>query len=613
MADAPRASLNFAPAEVNVESLPDGGMVLTSPQELGPYHRHLGEALRQQAGATPERDFLAERDAEGGWRRFTFAGTKAAADAIAQALLDRGLGPERPVMILSGNSIDFALLQLGAMQAGIPVAPVSPAYSLMSQDFSKLKYIHEMVEPALVYAANGTAFSKALAALELDGVEVVVGAAPPDGIDVTPFADLLATEPGPAVEEAFTNVGPDTLAKILFTSGSTGMPKGVVNTQRMLCSNQQMVVQLWPFLTGRPPVLVDWMPWNHTFGGNHDFDMVLCRGGTLYIDGGRPLPGLIEQTVRNLAEISPTLYLSVPAGYAALLPFLERDKALCENFFRELDMVFYAGAALPQELWQRLEKLSIETTGKLVTMASAWGSTETAPMATSVHFPIDRAGVIGLPAPGTAIKLAPSGDKMELRVKGPNVTPGYYKRSDLTAEAFDHDGFYCMGDGGKLADPDDPAKGIVFDGRTGEDFKLTTGTWVHTGGLRIAALDAAAPALQDALVAGHDRDFVGLLAWPNLAACRKLVDAGEDTDAGQIVADTAIRDHVAAGLRRYNEAQKGSSTRILRVLLMAEPPSMDANEITDKGYINQRAGLTRRADLVDKLYADPPDDDVIVV
>jgi feruloyl-CoA synthase len=441
----------------------------------------------------------------------------------------------------------------------------------------------------------------------------VVGAAPPDGIDVTPFADLLATEPGPAVEEAFTNVGPDTLAKILFTSGSTGMPKGVVNTQRMLCSNQQMVVQLWPFLTGRPPVLVDWMPWNHTFGGNHDFDMVLCRGGTLYIDGGRPLPGLIEQTVRNLAEISPTLYLSVPAGYAALLPFLERDKALCENFFRELDMVFYAGAALPQELWQRLEKLSIETTGKLVTMASAWGSTETAPMATSVHFPIDRAGVIGLPAPGTAIKLAPSGDKMELRVKGPNVTPGYYNRSDLTAEAFDHDGFYCMGDGGKLADPDDPAKGIVFDGRTGEDFKLTTGTWVHTGGLRIAALDAAAPALQDALVAGHDRDFVGLLAWPNLAACRKLVDAGEDTDAGQIVADTAIRDHVAAGLRRYNEAQKGSSTRILRVLLMAEPPSMDANEITDKGYINQRAGLTRRADLVDKLYADPPDDDVIVV
>jgi feruloyl-CoA synthase len=499
------------------------------------------------------------------------------------------------------------------MQAGIPVAPVSPAYSLMSQDFSKLKYIHEMVEPALVYAANGAAFAKALGALELGGVEVVVGAAPPDGIDATPFADLLAAEPGPAVEEAFAKVGPDTLAKILFTSGSTGMPKGVVNTQRMLCSNQQMVVQLWPFLTGRPPVLVDWMPWNHTFGGNHDFDMVLCRGGTLYIDGGRPLPGLIEQTVRNLAEISPTMYLSVPAGYAALLPFLERDKALCENFFRELDMVFYAGAALPQELWQRLEKLSIETTGKLVTMASAWGSTETAPMATSVHFPIDRAGVIGLPAPGTAIKLAPSGDKMELRVKGPNVTPGYYKRPDLTDEAFDDDGFYCMGDGGKLADPDDPAKGIVFDGRTGEDFKLTTGTWVHTGGLRIAALDAAAPALQDALVAGHDRDFVGLLAWPNLAACRKLVDAGEETDAGQIVADAAIRDHVAAGLRRYNEAQKGSSTRILRVLLMAEPPSMDANEITDKGYINQRAGLTRRADLVDKLYAEPPDDDVIVV
>ncbi len=611
MSEAPRARLNFAPAEVDVERRADGTMILTSPQALEPHERQLGEWLWRAATAAPERTFLAERGPDGAWRRLDYGAARTGADAVSQALLDRGLGPERPVMALSPNGIDLALLLLGAMQVGIPAVPVSPAYSLMSRDFTRLKHIHGVVEPALVYAADGELFGAALAALELGGVEVVVSARPPTGLAATDFQELLEVAPTAAVDQAFARVGPDSVAKILFTSGSTGFPKGVLNTQRMLCSNQQAVAQLWPFVTERPPLLVDWLPWNHTFGGNHDFNMVLRNAGTLYIDGGRPLPGRFAETVRNLREVSPTIYFNVPAGYGLLLPELERDAGLRERFFRDLDMVFYAGAALSQDLWRRMEEVATRATGKRPVMASAWGSTETAPMATAVHYPIDRAGVMGLPAPGTAIKLTPVGDKLELRVRGANVFPGYLKEPELTAAAFDDEGFYRIGDAGKLIDPHDPAKGIAFDGRTGEDFKLTTGTWVHAGSLRVAALEAAAPALQDAVVTGHGRDRVGVLAWPSLAGCRGLAGAGEETGAAALIEDQRVRAHVAAGLRAHNAAHPGSSQRFARVLLMAEPPSMDANEITDKGYVNQAAVLERRRDLVERLYAEPADDEVL--
>lgn len=611
MSEAPRARLNFAPAEVDVERRADGTMILTSPQALEPHERQLGEWLRRSAAAAPERTFLAERGPDGAWRRLDYGAARAGADAVSQALLDRGLGPERPVMALSPNGIDLALLLLGAMQVGVPAVPVSPAYSLMSRDFTRLKHIHGVVEPALIYAADGELFGAALAALELGGVELVVSARPPTGLAATDFQELLEVAPTAAVDEAFARVGPDSVAKILFTSGSTGFPKGVLNTQRMLCSNQQAVAQLWPFVTERPPLLVDWLPWNHTFGGNHDFNMVLRNAGTLYIDGGRPLPGRFAETVRNLREVSPTIYFNVPAGYGLLLPELERDAQLRERFFRDLDMVFYAGAALSQDLWRRMEEVATRATGKRPVMASAWGSTETAPMATAVHYPIDRAGVMGLPAPGTAIKLTPVGDKLELRVRGANVFPGYLKEPELTAAAFDDEGFYRIGDAGKLIDPGDPAKGIAFDGRTGEDFKLTTGTWVHAGSLRVAALEAAAPALQDAVVTGHGRDWVGVLAWPSLAGCRGLAGAGEETGPEELIKDQRVRAHVAAGLRAHNAAHPGSSQRLARVLLMAEPASMDANEITDKGYVNQAAVLERRRDLVERLYAEPPDDEVL--
>jgi len=602
------ASLRFAPPRVELERLPGGGMRLKSPLALEPYPPHVGVWLRRWATEAPDRVFLAERTEEGAWRRLSYSGAAAAGGSVAQALLDRGLSAEIPVAILSDNGIDQALLQLAAMQVGIPVVPVSPAYSLLTSDFARLKYIVELTRPGVIYASEGERFAKALAALGSVSAEVVVSRRPPEG--ATLFSELTSTSPGPAVAQAECQVGPDTVAKILFTSGSTGIPKGVINTQRMLCSNQQAIRQLWPFLSERPPVVVDWLPWNHTFGGNHNFNLVLANGGTLYIDHGKPTPELIERTASNLREISPTLCFNVPRGFDLLMPFLETDAALRQSFFRDLDFIFYAGAALPQHLWERLEQLSVKARGSKVTLLSAWGSTETAPMATTVHFPIDRAGVIGLPAPGCELKLVPTGNKLEMRVKGPNVTPGYFKRPDLSRESFDEEGFFRTGDAGRLADPEDPSRGIVFDGRTAEDFKLMSGTWVHVGLLRVAVIAAGAPAIQDAVITGHGKEEIGLLVFPSLAGCRSLCpDLGPAAPLAELLLQPEVRERLVRGLSAHNAQQPANSTRIARVLLMTEPPSIDANEITDKGYINQQAVLACRGAMVERLYsaADQPD------
>ena len=571
------SDLRFAPAQVLSERRDDGTLLLRSPQRLGPYPRAVGEWLAHWAGAAPQRTFLAERDGDG-WRRLSYAEALDAARRIGQSLLERGLDAERPVAILSDNGIDHALIALGAMHVGVPVAPVSPAYSLMSKDFAKLRHIFELVRPGLVFAADPAKFGPALEA---------VGAAS------TPVAELLGSEPTRRVDEAFAAVGPDTVAKILFTSGSTGLPKGVVNTQRMLCANQQMLAQTWPFVEDRPPVVIDWLPWNHTFGGNHNFNMVLRNGGTLYVDGGKPVPGLVETTVRNLKEVPGTMYFNVPRGYDLLLPYLEKDAALRATFFRDLDMLFYAAAALPQNLWQRIEELALEEKQGRLAMLSAWGSTETSPLATSVHFHMDRAGVIGLPVPGCELKLVPSAGKLEVRVRGANVTPGYYRRDDLTRAAFDEEGYYRIGDAVKFADPDDPAKGIEFDGRIAEDFKLATGTWVHVGALRVKLIAAANPLIQDAVITGHDRNEIGALLFLNPAAASGL-------------APEALRERLQQVLRGLAQ-DSSSSTHPVRLLVMTEPPSIDANEITDKGYMNQRAVLERRAALVEKLYSNAPE------
>jgi len=573
--------LRYAPAKVDVEKRADGTQVLRSPQPLGAHARAVGDWLVHWYERAPARTFLAERKGDG-WRRVSYRDALSDARRIGQALLNLGLDASRPVAILSDNSVDHALLALGAMHVGVPVAPISPAYSLMSKDFAKLKSIFELLRPGLVFAAEPEKFAPALAA---------VGAAS------TPVAKLLETNPGSTLEVAFSRLRPETVAKILFTSGSTGTPKGVLNTHRMLCANQQMLAQVWPFLEDRVQTLVDWLPWNHTFGGNFCFNLVLRNGGTLYVDGGKPAPGLVETTVRNLREISPTLYFNVPRGFDLLLPHLEGDPQLRRSFFRDLDMLFYAGAALPQNLWERLEALALaEKQGELA-MLSSWGATETAPSAAAVHYPIERAGVIGLPNPGCELKLVPAAGKLEVRVKGPHVTPGYFRRPDLTAEAFDEEGYYRIGDAMRYADPAAPEKGLVFDGRVAEDFKLATGTWVHVGALRVRLIAAGNPLIQDAVITGHDRDEVGALLF--LSAAAKDLPA-ED-----------LRGRIAAALAAL-AAGGGSSTHPVRALVLAEPPSIDAGEITDKGYLNQRAVLERRAALVERLHAMPAPPEVIL-
>jgi len=589
----------FAPAAVETLAREGGGIVLRSPTKLAQASRCLGDMLERWANEAPDRTFLAERVGDS-FRRVSYSQARSTVRGIAQSLLDMGATVDRPIMLLSDNGVDHALVQLAAMHVGLPASPISPAYSLLSQDHAKLREIAAMLRPSAIYAIDGNVFARAFDALDLD-VPHLTSRNPPAKRRGVTIDELSKTSSGRSVDEAFAAIGPDTIGKVLFTSGSTGAPKGVINTQRMMCCNQEAIAQLWPFLAERPPVVVDWLPWSHTFGGNHNFNMVLRHGGTLYVDSGKPVPGRIEETVRNLREIPCTAYFNVPRGFDALLPFLERDEALRRTFFSELSLIFYAAAALPQNLWVQLERIALDGQGRRVPFVSAWGLTETSPLVTSVHFPIDRAGVIGLPAPGCELALVPSLEKLEMRVKGPNVTPGYWETGGgVRPLPLDDHGFFCTGDAGRLEDPNAPEKGVVFDGRTAENFKLTSGTWVTVGALRVAVIAACAPLVQDAVVAGHDRDDVSLLVFPNVEACRALGDA-------------EARRRVIDGLQTHNRAHAANSMRVARAIFLADPPSIDAGEITDKGYINQRAVLTRRAAIVARLYAGIDDSEVMTV
>ncbi|HEX9328884.1 MAG TPA: AMP-binding protein, partial [Reyranella sp.] len=587
----PFKPIDFLSRDIRVERRGDGTILLQSNHELKPYEKHVPAFLAKWAREAPDRVWLAQRRGpEREWLKVTYGAAKRQVDAVTQALLDRGFGPDKPVMTLSSNSIEFALLTMAAMQARAPLAPVSPAYSVMSQDHAKLRYVFDLVKPGMVFVQNGEIYARALAALDLanhdaGGVLLVhVDKAPPQ-MQSLPWSELLAARPTDAVARSIEQIDAKTTGKFLFTSGSTGMPKAVINTQEMMCANAAMMMQVRPRDPNGPiSTVLDWLPWNHTMGGNATFQGNLAEGGTTYIDDGKPLPGLFEETLRNLREVSPTYFANVPAGYAMLATALEKDDALAQRFFKNLNSLAYGGATLPSDLYERMEALAVKHTGYRLPFVTGWGSTETAPTATTVHWASERVGLIGLPFPGVQLKLVPTGEegRYELRLKSVIVTPGYFRRPDLTAQMFDEEGFYKIGDAGRFADPEDPSWGLTFDGRVVEDFKLLSGTFVLVGTLRTTAIAAASPVLQDAVICGQDREYVGLLGFPNLAACRRVAgDDGAKLPAAELLAHPAVVGALRDGLARMNAECKGSSMRVKRVILMAEPPSVDGHEITD--------------------------------
>ena len=593
----------FATPRIVIDRRTDGTIRLRSAVRLQDSARCVGEWLEHWAAQTPDRIFLGERTGvDAPWRTVTYGSALQQVRSAASWILAQGLSEQHPLAILSDNGVDHALFALAAMHVGVPASAISPAYSLMSKDFDKLKHMIELLDPGAIYVAAEKPFAPALAAIRpLHAAKIVAS----DGERAIPFRVVATTPEDPAMARAFASVTPDTIAKFLFTSGSTGTPKAVINTQRMLTSSQQAKAQTWTFLeNAKDLVILDLLPWSHTFGANHNFNLVLRNGGTLYVDGGKPVPGLFETSLANLRSVMPTIYFNVPRGFDMLVAALGDDDALCRRFFSEVKFAFYAGAALPQNLWEAMETLSLRAAGRSLPMVSAWGSTETSPLATDCHFRAERSGNIGVPTPGTELKLVPWGDKLEVRVRGPNVTPGYWKMPDLTARAFDDDGFYLIGDAVKFADPDRPERGLFFDGRVAEDFKLSSGTWVSVGMLRIAGIAALAPLAQDIVLTGHDRDGIGFLVFPNLAACRAYAGLPETAGPRDVIANDKVRAAIALGLTRLKSQGGGSSTYATRALLLAEPPSVDDGEITDKGYINQRAVLTRRADAVACLQDD---------
>jgi feruloyl-CoA synthase len=598
---------------VAVERRPDGVRVVRNREPLGPYAVRLTDHLERWAAQAPERTFVAERDGAG-WRCVSYAQALTAARAIGAALLARGLSAERSVAILSENAVDHALLGLGALYAGIPYAPISTAYSLVSTDHRKLREVLGVVTPGLVYASDGAAYAKAIDAAVTADAELVTSAAAHPTRATTPFATLLAGVPDAALERAHAAVGPETIAKILFTSGSTGTPKGVINTHRMLCANQRMIQGFLAFLTDEPPVILDWLPWNHTFGGNHNVGIVLANGGTLYVNPGKPVPALFGETVRALREVAPTIYFDVPKGYELLIDALRREPALARQFFSQLRVLFYSGAGLSPHLWDALQELAVATTGEQVVMTTSLGSTETAPAALAAPWFAPGPGYVGVPIPGVEAKLVPVDGKLEVRLRGDNITPGYFRDPARTADAFDEEGFYRIGDALRFVDETRPEEGFFFDGRIAEDFKLATGTWVSAGPLRTQLVAAFGGLLTDAVLSGPNRDEIAALAFVDAARARAIAtDVPPDAPLASVFASEALRVHAAALLAELATKASGSATVIARLVLMTEPPALDAGEITDKGSLNARTVLVRRAALADAAHARVPGDDVIGV
>jgi len=609
----PFKPLPMLPPKIYSQRRADGSYIIRSLYDLGAMHRSIAHLLEERADRHPARNLIAQRSPQGPWRFITYGEANAQANAVAQALLERKLGPDTPLLILCGNSIEHAVMMLGAMKARVPVAPVSVAYSLFSQDHGKLRHVAQLTKPKMVFVDNGPLYAKALKALDLGAVEVVTIVPAPD-VASTSFESLLQTNAGPAVRASMDRIDHDTVAKYLFTSGSTGMPKGVVQTHRMMCAvvAGQEALRAEPPDPDEIPQSLEWMPWNHISAGNIGFNSNLNAGGTVYLDNGKPLPGMFDETIRNLREISPLVFGSAPIAFTMLADAMERDAALRDKFFAKLRYMGYGGATLSDDLYERMQALAIKATGHRLPLTTMYGATETQGI-TVVHWITERVGLIGLPLPGITLKLVPNGQKLEVRVKGPTVTPGYLNRPDLTEAAFDEEGFYKLGDAAKFVDPMEPAKGLVFDGRVTEDFKLSSGTWVSVGTLRADIVAAVSPLIQDCVIAGLDKEYISVLAWPNLGAAREICADPELKTPDELVRSPAVVEFVRERLAKHNKGAGGSSGRIGRLMLMTEPPSIDGHEITDKGYVNQRATLDRRAKLVTALYEKVAPPDVIVV
>jgi feruloyl-CoA synthase len=609
----PLRAISFGNPAVTIDRRDDGTIYLRPKAKLSDYPVRLTDRLHHWAKAAPERVFMAERDASGGWRQITYAQLLTSTRRIASALLARGLSAEKPIVILSGNSVDHALLAFGALYAGIPFCPVSPAYSLVSRDYGKLGFLMKLLTPGLVFADDATKFADALLANVSHGTEIAASRGQVAGRDVTLLSDLQATPEHQRLDAAHDAIGPDTIAKFLLTSGSTGNPKAVINTQRMICANQVMLRETLAFLMDEPPVIVDWLPWNHTFGGNHNIGLTLFNGGSMYLDEGKPMPGGIEETVRNLREISPTVYFNVPKGYESLLPYLREDSALRAKFFRRLHAMFFSGAALSPFVWNSLDKLAVQETGFRVPMLTGLGATETSPFFMSVRPDTSRSGHVGLPVLGNDAKLLPNNGKLEVRAKGPNVTPGYWRQPELTAKAFDEEGFYKFGDALKPTDPDNLDAGFDFDGRIAEDFKLASGTWVSVGPLRARFVAACAPLVRDVVIAGINRDELSALVVLDLDGCRLINPTLPPGDLAAAASDPLVRAAFRERFQKLLAGATGSSTRITRAVLFETPLSIDRGEVTDKGSINQRAVLEDRSVLIETLYSPTPPAQVIAL
>ena len=590
----------------------DGSTILRSaiPLESAPYR--LTERLLHWANTTPEKIFIGKKDASEKWIELTYAETLARMQPVAQALLNRNLSAKHPVLILSENSIEHALIGLAAMHVGIPYSAVSPAYSLKSTDFNKLKQIIDLLDPGLIFVQDAKKYEGALQVVG-KGIEIVSQTGDQKDLTVTLFDELLNTPVTENVGKAYRSIQPQTIAKILFTSGSTGQPKGVINTHENISTNWQQITQTFPFLRDEGLEIIDWLPWNHTFGGNHNFGIALFNGGSFYIDDGNPTPEGIITTVANLKDRNPTVYFNVPRGFEALLPYFKNDPALQKKFFNNLKMLFYAGAVMAQHLWDEWEKLAIETTGKKMLIGTALGCTESCPSALFASEPGGFAGLVGVPVPGMELKLAPLGEKLEARYRGKNIFPGYWKQPELTEGAFDEEGFYCTGDALRFADPSNVNKGMIFDGRFSEDFKLNTGTWVRVGLLRSQLIAASGGLIRDAVITGHDRDFIGAIIFPAMEFCKKLPGVENVLHADQIIQHNVLKEALKKVLQGLAIKATGSAGLIRRAVFADFDLSKEKAEITDKGSINQRMVISNHPDIVGELYAELIHDNIIEV